>query len=67
MVLCCRKEKVFRCTQGIKFSPDKISPPQVLGEIGENVPPAKITLYTVLPEVIMIYVIQLNTILVHYA
>ena len=33
------------------FSPDKISPPEVLGKIGENFPPAKITHYTVLSGV----------------
>ena len=43
MVSRCRKEKVF--TQGITFSPYKFLPPQVFGQISENLPPAKITQY----------------------
>ena len=42
-VIWCRvtgRRKYSDLPQGIKFSPYKISPPQVLDEIGETFPPA---------------------------
>ena len=49
-VIWCHVEgrrKYSDLPQGIKFMPDKNLPPQVLGETGQNFPPAKITCYMV--------------------
>ena len=40
------RRKYSDVPQGINFLPDNISTPQVLGEIGENIPPSKLTFGT---------------------